>query len=385
MRVLVVTAYYPTVDRPQYGVYVREFAHALGRIAQVGVLHFDGHLRPSHGGWRSFEVEEDESISEGIPTFRVRWALAPGAIPSLPIRLAAGVAAYREIQRRFRPDLIHAHVFTAGLVSVLIGRFARKPVVITEHTSIFFGNPPRSTMVEARIAYRLADLVLPVSTAQREAMVAKGLKADYAVVPNVVDCGVFYPPGGDSPAMASGPVRLLFVGAFRGRFGKGIPELLHATRLLLDRGVDVRVTMIGAGPRKEEAEEMARSLGLAGSVFCAGGLPIAEVAERMRNSHLLIAPSTAHETFSLPVAEAQACGLPVVASRIGAIPETLSADAGILVEPGDPVALADAIETGLRDYERWDRQAIAKSAERFCVENVIDLIEGLYSSVKTGR
>jgi glycosyltransferase involved in cell wall biosynthesis len=366
-------------------VYVREFARALRRIAQVGVLHLDGHLRPSSGVWRSFEVVEDEAPCEGIPTFRVRWALAPGPISSLPIRLAAAAFAYREIERRFRPDVIHAHVFTAGLISVLLGKIASKPVVITEHSSIFFGNPSRSTMTEARIAYRLADLVLPVSYAQQDAMRAKGLKANYAVVPNVVDGGIFYAAEVDPPLISSAPARLLFVGALRGRFGKGLPVLLRAMQLLLDRGVDVRSKVIGTGQRREEAEEMARELGLAESVFFAGGVPISEVADSMRKSHLLIAPSVTPETFSLPVAEAQACGLPVVASRIGAMPETLHTDAGSLVEPGDSVALADAIETSLRHYERWDRKAIAKSAERFHVQNVIDLIERHYSFLNADR
>lgn len=385
MRILIVAAGYPTIDRPQYGVYVREFAHALSRIAQVGVLHFDGHLRPSNGRWRSFEIEKDESISEGIPAFRVRWALAPGPLPSLPIRLAAGFLAYKEIQRRFRPDVIHAHAFTAGLMAVLIGRLIRRPVVITEHTSKFFGNPPRTAMAESRIAYRFADLVLPVSVAQREALKAKGLKANYSVVPNVVDSAIFYPADGDPPPIDAGPARLLFVGALRGKLGKGLPELLYATQLLLDRGVDVRVKVIGTGPRKDDAEKMAQELGLTDTVFFAGGVPIAEVAESMRGSHLLIAPSTTPETFCLPVAEAQACGLPVVASRIGAIPETLSADSGILVEPGNAVALADAIEIALRDHDRWNRKEIAKSAERFHVENVVHLIESLYSSLHSGR
>lgn len=385
MRVLVVAAGYPTADRPQYGVYVREFAHALSRIAQVGVLHFDGHVRPRNGGWRSFEVLEDESISEGITTFRVRWALAPGPLPSLPIRLAAGISAYRKVQRRFRPDLIHAHVFTAGLMAVMIGRISRRPVVITEHTSKLFDKPSQSVLIEARIAYRLADVVLPVSVAQQEAMEARGLKANYAVVPNVVDSGIFYPADGDPPPIAAGSARLLFVGALRGKLGKGLPELLRAMRLLHDRGLDVRLTVIGSGPRQDDAAEMAREMGLVDTVVFAGGVPISEVAESMRNSHLLIAPSTTPETFCLPVAEAQACGLPVVASRIGAIPETLSTDAGILVEPGDAVALADGIEISLRDYDRWDRKTIAKSAERFHVQNVVDQIESLYSSLKASR
>lgn len=383
MRVLVMTSWYPSADRPTYGVYVREFAHAISLIADVVVLHLDGHQRPSAGRWYSLEQESDDAITEGLPTYRVNWGLVPGILPNLPLRLVAAVRAYRTILKDFHPDILHAHVFSAGLAAVVIGKPTRTPVVITEHSSGFMATRfSQASTWEARIAYRLADAVLPVSRALLEAIEGKGLTGNFHVVPNVVDRHTFHPdPTSGEAIEGSGIPRLLFVGALRSGLGKGLPDLLTACRILHDGGMQVHLTVVGDGPRRPTAEQMARDFDLHDWVVFKGGVDKSSVAQMMRESDLLVAPSTTPETFALPIAEAQACGLPCVATNVGAIPEILNPTVGSLVVPGDPVALAQAIEEALDDRSRWDRDEIAESAFRFEVSRVASTIKGVYVTV----
>ena len=103
---------------------------------------------------------------------------------------------------------------------------------------------------------------------------------------------------------------------------------------------------MGDGPERSAYEALTASLGLSDRVVFHGTRPRAEVARLMREADLLVQPS-ASETLSCVVLEAQVSGLPVVASDVGGIPEVVGGGAGLLVPPGDPAALAAAIEAVL--------------------------------------
>ncbi len=374
MRVLFITPWYPTESRPAYGVYVREHAKAAGQAVNVCVLHLDGHSRPKRG-LIAFEEESTPELTEGLPTFRVRWKLAPHPLPRLPLRLLATVLAYRRIRRDFQPDLIHAQTYSAGLVATLIGRATRIPVVITEHSTVFAHDRlPWRTRLEASLAFRFAHKVLPVSKYLLNDLRRWNLPGDYQVVPNVVDTQIFYPV-----ARIPGPgQRLVFVGALRNQHGKGLPDLLGAMTLLKDRGLSVKLDVLGDGPKRRELEELSLEEGNADATTFHGAVSKRRVAEVVRNADLLVMPSNnCIETFCCPVAEAQAAGVPTVATTVGAIPETLRVGAGLLVPPGDPAALAEAISEALTGVD-WDPQHIASGAAEFSAPAVGSTLFEIY-------
>lgn len=107
----------------------------------------------------------------------------------------------------------------------------------------------------------------------------------------------------------------------------------------------------------------------------------ADVADRLRKADLYVHPSRA-DTFPSGVLEALACGTPVVASRVGGIPEQVTEETGVLVEPGDPAALAAAIESLLADPERrarMGRAAAADARERFSLDRQLAAYVELYA------
>jgi glycosyltransferase involved in cell wall biosynthesis len=150
---------------------------------------------------------------------------------------------------------------------------------------------------------------------------------------------------------------ILFVGNLKR--DKGVMDLLDAFRALSEADcADVDLEIVGSGALQGELAVAIDASGANHRVRLHGARPHDEIAAWLGACELLCLPSHA-EGIPNVVLEAQACGRPVVATRIGGIPEVLDASAGLLVEPRAPALLAAALHTALRTT--WDPQAIASS------------------------
>ena len=170
-------------------------------------------------------------------------------------------------------------------------------------------------------------------------------------------------------------LRLLFVGRLTN--WKGVDTVLLALPGL--DGVDV--TIAGDGPERPALETLARQLGVERRVRFAGRLTATDVGQEMRTAHALVLTSL-YEGLSHTLLEAQAHGLPCIASDRGGNREALAADAGFLIEPLDPTALRDAI-VKLRDDEELRRRmsrCALDSAERFSMVRAADAYSALLAS-----
>jgi glycosyltransferase involved in cell wall biosynthesis len=161
-----------------------------------------------------------------------------------------------------------------------------------------------------------------------------------------VDTGRLRPR--EEPRPADRPFTILCIGTLHEV--KGQQVLVEATRLLRDRGITVRCRLIGDGEDEARLRERIAAAGLDGIVTLDGRLTRDEVIAAIGAADLLVAPSVVasngkREGIPVVLMEAMSCGLPVVASRLSGIPELVEHEVeGLLVSPGDPGALADAIE-----------------------------------------
>lgn len=191
-----------------------------------------------------------------------------------------------------------------------------------------------------------ADAIYTASVFLRGVLVEKGFPEDRVEVQRMgIDAGAFAPAG--MPGRSAGDaLRLVFVG--RLVEGKGLEDAIEAVRLLNDPSVTLRV--VGDGPMRSALESRAEGL----SVEFLGALPRAEVARRIAESHAMVFPSATIpgvrvEGLGLVAAEALAVGRPVIATRVGGIPElVIDGVTGLLVDERSPGGLARAIAT-LRD------------------------------------
>jgi len=154
------------------------------------------------------------------------------------------------------------------------------------------------------------------------------------VIPLGVDCAAFHP--GD----ARREKVILFAGSLIER--KGVRHLFAAMAEVRVVFPDYRLVILGDGAQRAELEALAASLGIRQMVEFAGELPPAAVADWMRRAALFVLPSL-EEGLGAVLLEASASGTPVVASKVGGIPEAVTEETGRLVPPGDPAALAEAI------------------------------------------
>lgn len=223
---------------------------------------------------------------------------------------------------------------------------ARRPFVATYHAGVLEGGS------------RILDAVAAANRATLEAFAFRRARRIVAVSPLVVSRAlarharkaVVVPPGVDaaafSPDGAPEPGRILFVGPLsRAYRWKGVGVLYDAFRAVASRDATARLVLVGDGDLREALAERARRDGLAARVELPGRLPDDGLVDEYRRASVAVLPSTSPaESFGMVLAEANACGTPVVATRLGSSDGFVrDGENGLLVPPGDARALADAV------------------------------------------
>jgi len=252
--------------------------------------------------------------------------------------------------REFRPDIVHLEEEpwgVAALETALICRRLRVPFAFFtwENTD---GRLPLLLRVIQRFVFANARAAV---AGNREAGMLRqraGFRGAVSVLPQLgVDVGRF------SPGADNGGADVPVVG-FVGRLvlGKGIMALLDSVARI---DAPFRVMVVGNGPLRTEVLARARALGLDGKLVLHDAVRHHEVPEYLQRMSLLVLPSrttaTWKEQFGHVLIEAMACGVPVVGSDSGAIPEVIG-DAGVVVPEGDVTALTRAISQLLADPAR---------------------------------
>jgi colanic acid/amylovoran biosynthesis glycosyltransferase len=291
---------------------------------------------------------------------------------------AAGEFALR--MRRSRVAHVHAHFAThSALAAWAIGRLTGIPYSFTVHADDIFIRRP---MLEEKVGE--SSFVVAISEFNRRFLVEQlGVSAGDRI--RVIHCGV------DSSAFAplpppkeDAPFTILCVGRLEPK--KGQRHLLEACRELADRGIEFRCWLVGEGRERAALERARDALGLADRVELLGACPRERVRELMAEAHVFALPSVVAEdgrAEGIPVAlmEAMAMQRPVVSARISGIPELIeSGRSGLLVAPGDPAALADALERIHGDplgAAQMAREAVRVIRERFDVDDSARRLLGL--------
>ena len=381
LKILFITIVYPTKKQPVDGVFVQAHAKAVQLYDDVVVLHCAGADPNLRQLWR-MQQERDESLTEGIPTYRVWYRSFP--IPKITyfIYIWAVFQAFRRIvSQGFRPHIIHAHFYEAGVPAVLIRKVYRIPVIVTAHFTKFPRKLLRRLDVwKARLAFNKANIVLPVSKSLQKAIEKYNIKARFLVLPNVVDTYLFHP--NFFSQFKNRIKRLLFVGLLDVSHKKGMPYFLNALAQLRQYRDDWHLDVVGDGPARAEYEGMVADLGLTDMVTFHGLKSKQEVAEFMRQADLFVLPSL-FETFAVVAAEALATGTPVLATRCGGPEEFITDVVGMLVPPGDDKALCKELNHMLSTLHLYSCHKISQyTRELFSPEIVGAKLHNVYQSLK---
>ncbi|KZC95126.1 glycosyltransferase [Clavibacter tessellarius] len=286
--------------------------------------------------------------------------------------------------RTNRPDVVHSHFWMSGvaaldaaarLASSPVGAAAAPPVLHTfhalgsvkrRHLGVEDTSPAERTHLEPGVGRR-ADAVIATCSDEAAELVRAGVDAArITVIPCGVDIGHFTPRS-YAAAAADAPMRVMVVGRLVPR--KGVDLAITALGILADRGHrDVELVIVGgsgdAASATEDAEarrlmDAARAAGVADRVRLHGRVSQADMPAVMRTADVVVCAPW-YEPFGIVPLEAMASGVPVVASSVGGLTDSVvDGVTGILVPPRDPAAIADALGELLADPAR--RRALGRA------------------------
>lgn len=327
---------------------------------------------------------------------RVRYARAPretlaytGTMHQAAARPLGAITFWRLVRAVARAvttecrgggvQLVHAHGWMPhGLASRLAQRHGR-PLVITLHaTDVALARRlPAGRRMMASVLRHAATVTAVSSYLVAEAASALGVGRDrIALTPMPLALG----RTADPDTARNGAI---FVGRLTRQ--KGVHDLLEALSILKTQGMPVDLTVVGDGPERAALKAQAIALGL--GVRFAGHVAPELVADHLQDRRVFVLPAT-DEGLGRVVAEALTQGVPVVATRSGGIPDLLTDhEAGLLVPPGQPKALAQAIRQVMTD-DRFCGGALRAGrilAERLSPERVAEQFESIYARARGSR
>ncbi len=396
-RVAVLSRNYPRAGAPWLGVYVAEQVRELCRHADVRVVSPVSLTPPISelSGW----MKEPGRVRSWLSSLKARGTeskvLHPRwlPLPKRPFEFTEGIwlagvflRALRGLKRKgWSPNLLHAHfVYPDGLAAVLVGRLLELPVVVTAHGSDLKLLPQRSRALREQVGWTLqkAQAVICVSAELRGLALTYGARPDFTrVIPNGYDPEAFRP----IPQKAAretlglrGDTRILL---YAGNLYpvKGPDLLLQSYSRLNGWRSRSRLVLVGEGFWRARLEEQARRLGLAARVRFAGARPHEEMPRWLAAADVVVLPSRS-EGWPTVVVEALAVGRPVVATRVGAVPEMVrDGKNGFVVESAEPGALADALTAALE--KSWDAEEISRSAPLLTWTEVAERIASIYQEI----
>ena len=289
-------------------------------------------------------------------------------------------------------DLLHVHYAIPHSVSALLARAMaaprRLPFITTLHgTDITLVGNNRSFLPITRYSIEQSDGVTSISHyLLRRTLEDFDIKRPIEVIPNFVNCDLYQRkpnPKLRAEWAPNGEPILMHLSNFR-----PVKRILDAIEIfaLVREKMPVRLVMIGDGPDRAPAEELARKLGVQNDVLFLGQQN--EVQEKLSQADLFLLPSRL-ESFGLAALEAMACETPVIATNVGGLPEVVENGVdGYLVEPGDvKTAGKYAIELLSRADRGREMGQLARvhARKKFCANDVIPKYEAYYEQVLEQR
>ena len=320
-------------------------------------------------------------IRLGLPIRRFRQLYAPQAAIIAPI-LAA------------RSDVVHVHLgedLAVLPIGAAAARLHRLPLVLTIHTSLrhtLAVSDLRSALLKTigglieRWGEHSAEAVSVITSRLHRLLLSDGVDENRVhLIPPGVDPSLFEGPFEDPFAGIRRP-RVLFVGRLAPQ--KGVSTLVEAAGLLKDPSA--RILLVGDGPERPKLERDAERLGVGDRLHFVGFFAHDRLPAVFAHADLLVLPSL-YEELGTVLLEAMQAALPIVASKTGGIPDVIDNGVnGMLVPPGDPEALARAIDCLLADRKLACRlsEGAQERAKDYDWEVLAERVLRVYRGVTAG-
>lgn len=381
-NILFLARWYPHRYDPMFGLFVQRHAEAVAGYHDVSVVYI-------HQDQQLHERDElIQTVENGVNTIRVYYRKPNTAgLLSRTLSLFRFFMAVRKgmkvVQRTAgTPDLIHVHILTRlGVVAMFYRLIYHIPYLITEHWSRYL---PANNGFQGFLRKRITALVISragmittVTENLANAMRSHGLHNDrYTILPNVVDMQLFKPLADKN----NSPVKIVHVSCFEDQ-SKNISGMLHVLHRLKQSGVQFECAMVGEGVDFDRLESLRNTLNLADCVRFSGLLQGKELANEIGSADFMLMFSH-YENMPVVILEAFACGIPVIATKVGGIPEMVDETNGILVDAGDQNGLLRAIQEMISRVHDFNPTSLrGKVEQKYGTQQVGALINSWYNEL----
>ena len=387
MKLFIIPSWYPTEIHPESGSFFRDRASILQKngieiIIGSPVTHsLKDFFRFSHNN--TIQVD----INGELPTYLLESINIFPKIEKLffkRYKKSAITIFNKLLETHGLPDLvmIHSSLWAGGALGEILNK-NDIPFVLTEHLKEFLIPNGFSTFQKNIIhnTYSMASQILLSSSPLKNAISNNfnTHKSKLNLLPNPVDENLF-----TLRKVPNINPQFIIVCISLFRPEKRIDLVLESFNNLVHSGIKAKLKLIGDGPLKHEIENKIQKLGISDLVELPGYLPQKRIIDELHNSHFLVLPSDI-ETFGMVLVEAQACGLPVVATDCGGPKDIITAESGILVTPGSVSELTGGMKKLIRSFDKFDpseirNSVIQKFGQQSYAESIINITGNLIKS-----
>jgi len=382
LNILFLASWYPNSKSTLAGNFIQQHAIAVSKHVNVAVIHtvaIKDHEK------NHITKEWNNNVFEVI----VYYNKANSAIPILSNyqktknRKVAHIKGYEiALQEIGSFNLVHLNViYPAGLFALYLNKKYNLPYILTEHWTAFQKQKKEPfSFIEKYFIKKIsrqAKIICPVSNHLKETMQQFGIKNKFQVIPNAVNTGIFnYNP----IKKVNKKCRILHISNLKNEH-KNITGILNTIKKLSEKRSDFIITIAGDG-NIEKYKKMAISLGIPDEIIqFEGRKTLEEIAETINKNDLFLLFSN-YETFSVVIAEAQVCGLPIISSKCGGLTNEIALEDGVQVPINDERELCNQLNYLIDTLGKYDNIKIAKkAAKKYSYESVGQQFFELYNTI----
>lgn len=339
----------------------REMARALAKR---------GHTVHVYGG----RSAESYNIPPEVTTYLYPY-IRRARVPNLGTRfrkfverLSFGVVTFRDLIKREYDYLYVSKSFDIP-VALLASHYLGTKVIFGSGGTEFF---PGYGYLVKKVDHFFACSAFNASQIEKYC----GIRPE--VLPNGVNTELFRPTEPDrelQQKLGLTGTDTIIMSACRLVGWKGIQYAVKAVARLVKEGYGIKYVIIGDGEYRRDLENLVETLGVGNSVLFPGGIKNSELPRYYSVAKAAVFPSIGIETFGISIAEAMACGVPVISTRVGGIPEVVAEGTGLLVPPRDEVSLSEALKTLVTDSalrERMGAEGRRRIIEKFSWDVIVE-------------
>lgn len=374
-NILVIPSWFPTKESPLAGIFFFEQSEALCTLYDIKILIIrEYHFRSILSLFKLYGVEyinENGYLQIIINKINI--------IPFFPFSFLNNIILnfrlsiiFRKL--RWKPDLIHSHsVYPGGIYANNISNKFKIPYIVTEHRTninVLMNNQ----RIKERIVktYYNANKVIAVSKGLMDEM-KSFINRNILVIPNFIDVNYFKSSIKNNNGKEV--LKLLFIGALEER--KGLDVLIKAMGIVRDKKKNAYLKIIGEGHNKSIYVKLSEKIGVSNEISFLGFKNREEVRNYLEECDIFVLPSR-KETFGVVLIEALSMGKPVIATRCGGPEYFINDKVGLIVEPDNPVELANAISNLSDNIFRYNPEELREYVKS-CFSN--EIISEMYNEV----